>query len=293
MDYQLQFLSGIDISIIYEAFMAAFSDYAQDSSQVTEASFTNRATKNGVDLGSSVGVFHQGRLVGFTLVGLDTFEGRSAAFDAGTGILKPFRGQGLAKAMFDFAIPTLQTQGVKRFYLEALQENEAAVRAYRKAGFDITRELDSYGRQQLDAPDTPADGYRLEIRPISRLQLAAAAAFFDWQPSWENSLSSLNRIPGEILCLGAFKGSKLAGILVHHPNSNWIMSLAVHPSFRRQKIGTALLARLKAATGDRYHKALVINVDHGDAGMARFLETSGFRLVFNQFEMALDLSGCN
>jgi hypothetical protein len=37
----------------------------------------------------------------------------------------------------------------------------------------------------------------------------------------------------------------------------------------------------------------VINVDHADQGMARFLETSGFCLVFNLYEMALDLPTAN
>ena len=71
MKTQIQFLSKNHLPVVYRAFMAAFSDYVQDASQVTEASFTNRAIKNGVELESSVGVFDQGELVGFTLVGLD------------------------------------------------------------------------------------------------------------------------------------------------------------------------------------------------------------------------------
>ena len=97
MTYTIDTLSGQSFSDLYHAFMEAFADYLQDASHVTEYSFTNRAIKNGVDLALSAGAFAGGRLVGFTMVAVDQFYSTRCAFDAGTGIIKPYRGRGIAK----------------------------------------------------------------------------------------------------------------------------------------------------------------------------------------------------
>ena len=61
------------------------------------------------------------------MVALGKYCGVQAAYDAVTGIIKPYRGQGLAKEMFEYLLPNLKEKGVERFYLEVIQSNEAAV----------------------------------------------------------------------------------------------------------------------------------------------------------------------
>ncbi|MEJ2759214.1 MAG: GNAT family N-acetyltransferase, partial [Anaerolineales bacterium] len=189
--------------------------------------------------------------------------------------------------IFEHALPRLREKGVKNFYLEVIQKNEPAVRAYEKTGFSIEREMDAFGLS-ADAVllELPA-GLDVEIRPIAREDLHQAASFFDWKPSWENSLASIQRVPDEVICLGAFKDEKLVGVLAHHPASTWLLSLAVDPAVRRQKVGTALLAALQAQLGEKYHTIKVVNADHSDNGMLRFLEQAGFEFLLNQYEMKL------
>jgi len=289
MAHNLRFLSKNDLPALYQTFRLAFSDYIQDASHVTEANFTNRAIKNGVDFDSSVGIVDQDAFVGFTLVALDYFYGSYAAFDAFTGIIKPYRGQGLAKAMFDFVVPKVKSKGAQRFYLEVIQENEPAVRAYQKARFEITRELDSF---EICFKDTPLDliaDQNSEIRAISKSDLAQGMDFFDWQPSWENTLASIYRIPDDVLILGAHVQNKLAGFLVYYPLLNWILNMAVHKNYRHQKIGTYLIAQLKDRIGERRASTKIINVEHNDTGMIDFLKAVGFKYLMSQFEMKLDL----
>lgn len=287
MTYEFKFLSGVDTHLLYQTFLSAFSDYVQDVSHVTETNFVNRFTRGGVDYAASVGVYFQGELVGFTIIALDNYKGTSAAFDAMTGLVKAHRGKGLAKAIFEHALPKLREKGVENFYLEVIQENEPAVRAYEKTGFSIEREMDAFGLS-ADAPRLePPAGLYVEIRPIERADLQQAAQFFDWQPSWENSLASIQRVPDEVICLGAFQEEKLVGALAHHPASTWLLSLAVDPASRRQKVGTALLAELQARLGEKFNTIKVVNVDHADEGMLRFLEQTGFEVLINQYEMKL------
>jgi ribosomal protein S18 acetylase RimI-like enzyme len=288
MTYDFTFLTQNDTGILYQTFMTAFADYYQDISHITETYFTNRAVKNGVNYTSSAGVFNQGEMVGFTLVGIDQFNGSYSAFDAFTGIVKPHRGQGLAKAMFEFIVPKLKANNVEVFYLEVLQENEPAVRAYQKAGFTITRELDAFAVEWENANLNNGSG-RIEIHPITKAQLDQAASYFDWQPSWENSLASIHRIPDEALYLGAFIKDSLVGVLVYYPLLNWILCLAVHKSFRRLKVGTALLTHLRDTISSQFPVTRIINIEHTDQGMIKFLESAGFSFFGNQYEMKLDL----
>lgn len=287
MSYKFKFLSGVDTHLLYETFLSAFSDYVQDVSHVTETNFVNRFTRGGVDYDTSVGVYYEGKLVGFTMIALDNFKGSYAAFDAMTGLVKEHRGKGLAKEIFEHALPRLREKGVKDFYLEVIQKNKPAVRAYEKTGFAIEREMDAFGLPADAAPLEIPAGVEVEIRSIEREDLHRAAGFFDWQPSWENSLASIQRVPDEVICLGAFQGAKLIGALAHHPASTWLLSLAVDPAARRQGVGTALLAALQARLGEKRNTIKVINVDHADEGMLRFLERTGFEFLINQFEMKL------
>ena len=78
-----------------------------------------------------------GEMVGFTLVGLGNFDDKKTAFDAGTGIVKTHRGQGIVREMFDFAVPPLRKEGVESFILEVLKDNPPAIKAYQQAGFTV------------------------------------------------------------------------------------------------------------------------------------------------------------
>lgn len=287
MTTRLQFLSHTDMTTMYHAFMAAFADYVQDASGVTEANFTNRAIRNNVNLDVSVGIFDGDDLVGFTMVGLDRYQGVYAAYDAATGISKPYRGQGLAKAMFEFIVPALKERGVERFYLEAIQENEPAVRAYQKTGFKIDRELDVFRLTFEGLGAQPDDPAGIEVRPIDKGQFSQAAAFFDWQPTWDQTPASITRIPDEVLMLGAFSGNRLVGELVYYPLQNWVLSLAVDQAYRRRKIGSALMSHLHSELGERL--PATGNIDHGDSGMLAFLDAIGSKFITNQYEMSLDL----
>ncbi len=289
MTCELRILSKKDLPVVYKTFMEAFADYVQDASGVTETNFTNRTIKNGVDLETSVGAFDQEKMVGFTLVAHDHFCGSYAAFDAFTGITKPYRGQGLAKDIFEFVVPKLKAKGVERFYLEVIQSNEPAVRAYEKSGFTITRELDAFEIVLKNSPLTTEVAGNTKIQTITKFDLTQADGFFDWQPTWENSLVSIQRIPDEVLILGALHQNVLVGFLVYYPLLNWILNMAVHKSHRRQKIGTALITRLKDKISDQVPSTKIINVEHTDQGMIKFLEAVGFKFFLNLFEMKLDL----
>lgn len=285
MEYRFAFLSGKSINELYLTFVEAFSDYALDMRYMNEEVFCNRAIKNGVDFESSVGVFDGSTMVGYTLVGIDHWKGRLSAYDIGTGIIKPYRGKGIAREMFRFAVPKLKDKGVKSFFLEVLQENKPAVRAYRKTGFEITRGFDCFELNLDQARFDEEATVPIEIREIGKDRLPQFAPFLDWEPSWENSLASMERIPDTVMLFEAVHGDDTAGAIVYYPVLNWIMCVAVNPSLRRHGIGTALVKHLIAHVEGERASIRLVNVDDSDEGMINFLRKIGFELFTTQFEM--------
>jgi ribosomal protein S18 acetylase RimI-like enzyme len=284
---ELRFLREDDVPAMLRAFREAFADYALDMSYMTDDHLRNRWTKNGVVYPSSAGAFHAGRLVGFTAVGIDRWQGDLAAFDAATGIVPEHRGQGLAGRMFDLLLPMLREQGVRRFVLEVLQDNAAAITAYRRAGFDVTREFDAY-RAQPDVRPAGGAGEAAASQRASRETIAGFAEHCDWPPSWENSHSSLLRVPDELVVLVSSVEGQPAGLLVYYPGLNWITSVVVKREFRRRGVARRLIERLRAELGEGVLPK-VVNVEHADAALRALLERTGFAVYARQYEMAREI----
>lgn len=274
---------------LHGTFEEAFSDYLVDMTSLTEERLLARCIKNGVDWEASVGAFDAERMVGFTLIGIGDWQGGLGAFDAATGIVPGFRGQGLASAMFEHALPGLRELGVGTFVLEVIQDNEAAIRAYRKAGFEISRELRGFRLKVADFVDRSAEAETWPIHSIDREIAAGLADCADWTPSWENSFNGILRIPDDLIALGAFDGGQCIGAAVYSPLLDWTLTLVVAPSHRRRGVGTALVRRLAGALPEGVDALRLINVDGSDEGMLRFLTGVGFEPLVDQYEMVRPL----
>jgi len=289
MAVRCDFLNSDTLAGVYPTFVEAFADYAIDMSYMSESSFRNRAIKNGLDVASSVAVFDGGRMVGFTLVGLDDWKGRRAAFDIATGLIPAYRGRALAAAMFEFALPRLRAKSVERFVLEVLQENEAAVRSYGKAGFEVAREFDCYQANLQDCVFDKRLDLAIELGPLDRDRLGELAAWLDWPPSWENSLTSMKRIPDDLLLIGARRDGELIGAVAYYPSLGWISTLVVDGAYRRHGVATELLRSLVERLEGRDAPIKVVNVQIDDAAFGAFLRRIGFAVYTRQYEMELSL----
>jgi ribosomal protein S18 acetylase RimI-like enzyme len=285
MTSQFTFLNKNHFPIVHKTFLEAFSDYQVDMSYMSKDVMFKRITKNGVDFKSSVGVFDGSRMIGFTLIGIDHYKNVLSAFDIGTGIIKNYRGKGIARRMFEFALPRLTELSVKRFILEVIKTNEPAVKAYSEAGFCITRELDCFEfdikrvniQEQMDLP--------LNIKRVDIDILPLFKDSMDWEPSWENNISAIMRIPDDIILYGAWMNGGCVGIIAFCSFLDWIMIFVVKRNYRRRGIGSSLLAYLIQTVIYDKTKIKLLNVDHSDTVMRKFLDKLGFQQYVQQYEM--------
>jgi len=281
-------LRSVEKAQAYDAFMEAFADYPMDASGTTEERLLLRMEKNAVDYEASVGAYDDGRLVGFTMIGIDTVGGIRTAFDAGTGIVPAFRKQGLAKRMLDHALPGLRERGVTQFLLEALQQNEPAIKAYTKSGFEIVRELRCF---VIDAEvlRAVADSQEFPIEPIDATLFHEIAGEADWTPSYENRFTAIDAIPDHVTLFGARHEDACVGAIAYSPSLNWLLSLVVRKTARRLGVGRALMGHIAGHLPSEAKRLSALNIDSTDSGMQAFLDALGFSSLVDQYEMARNL----
>ncbi len=277
-------LRSVDVGRIHAAFLEAFADYAMGSPVgLSEELLLLRMRKNAVDYDLSVGAYEDGRMVGFTLIGVDAWGGRRVAYDAGTGILPAYRGRGLAHRVFEHALPALADRGVEEFVLEVLQENAPAIKAYKKTGFMTTRELRSFVAPTSAIAGSASSEWAL--RPIDLAQFECVAEEIDWLPSFENRVSAVRSIPDDVSLVGAFDEDECVGAYAYSAPLRWLLSLVVRRSHRRHGVGRALLIHAAAHVPEGVTRVAALNVDGADRGMQEFLARLGFSPLVNQFEM--------
>jgi ribosomal-protein-alanine N-acetyltransferase len=82
-------------------------------------------------------------------------------------------------------------------------------------------------------------------------------------------------------CIGmvAERGDKVLGYMVYelHTSSLRLLTLAVHPMYRRQGVGRHLLATLTAKLSSHWRRALVADVSERNLRAQRFLAACGLR----------------
>jgi ribosomal protein S18 acetylase RimI-like enzyme len=283
------FLKEEDFDTVYGTFAKAFSDY-QIKMEITKEQFKEMNVRRGLSYELSAGAVDDGdKMVGLALNGADFWDKKLTAYDMGTGVVPEFRGKGVADGMFDFLIPKLRQSGVKQYLLEVIRSNLKAYNLYKKKGFRETRQFECFTAEvaslNLKSTIDAEDG--ISIEPMEKPEWSVFESFWEWRPSWQNSVDSVRRSQGRKVVLGAFKGSRCVGYGIIYSESGDIPQFAVKETFRRQGVGTLLMKAL--AREARRGRLAVVNVDGSSQVTLDFLTDFGFKNFAGQYEMVLEL----
>jgi ribosomal protein S18 acetylase RimI-like enzyme len=258
---ELRALRADDFDSVHAAFLEAFSDYVVPFA-LTREQLTEMLARRAYRPAASVGVFDEGRLVAFTLNGVDG----QTAYDTGTGVVPSHRRRGLGGAMLDFLLPRLREQGCTRYQLEVIASHTAAVELYRSHGFEETRGLQCWSFTDTGEGETASDQ-----------EGTIHDEWCDVAPSWQNTTASIHRARDRYVIVG-----ESGGYAVLFPATGDLPQLAVQPEARRRGIGTRLLRRAAAVAGKPLR---ILNIDERDEGIASFLTAAGAARTVRQFEM--------
>ena len=106
------------------------------------------------------------------------------------------------------------------------------------------------------------------------------------EPAWQNSVRALAASPQRFEQVGLYGQGQLQALALLNPISGELPLFAVHPSYRRQGLGQALIASAAA----RSDKPLYFNNLDADGPSVQLLRKLGATSVALQHEMCWDLA---
>lgn len=99
-------------------------------------------------------------------------------------------------------------------------------------------------------------------------------SFWDFTPSWQNSIEALERKQNRLTIIGLENKDGIIGYGIIEKHTGDIPQIAVHKAFRRKNFGTILLHKLLELS--RSNQLRVINADASNASFKSFYEEYQF-----------------
>lgn len=270
MQFHFSTLENIHKTELIDTFNQSFADYFVKI-ELNEERFQNKILTENIDLQKSVGAFFNDKLVGFILIGTEN----RIAYNGGTGVLPDFRGNSLTVEMYKVVLPKLKNQGISFHQLEVITENFPAIKTYEKIGFKKTRTLVCFKGPILVSNINE----EIEIKVLEDIDEKIFPTFLNSQPSWQNSLSAIERTKYLHKIIGAFYQNQLVGYLIYMENGR-IKQFAVQRNFRHKSIGQTLFNFIKTN-----QEIIITNIDKSDSETISFLNKIGLKPFLEQFEM--------
>jgi len=280
-DYET--LENTNMETIHKAFVDAFSDY-QVKTDLPFWKFQQMLQRRGYEPKLSVGAFKNKELIGFILNGFRNLNGKPTIYDVGTGVIPEYRKQGITTKIFHTVTGILKERNVEQYLLEVLQVNTAAFELYRNQGFEIRRTFSCF-RLAKDSYK-PQTACKVEhVNGFTAHDWLKLASFWDFEPSWQNSIDSVNAVPDAFVYSVVRGDGNIVGYGVIDRKTGDIPQLAVDKGFRGKGIAGSILSDLINNTESQ--RIGVINVDDKSEAMKEFLCKSGFDNEVSQYEMIL------
>ncbi|KFF22849.1 GNAT family N-acetyltransferase [Chryseobacterium sp. JM1] len=280
---EIRSLENTTTEELLAVFNTSFSDYIVPFHLSLEQ-LELKITADKIDVKLSVGAFESEKLAGFILFAEKEEDGKRIVYNAGTGVIQEFRGQGLVRKMYDYRLPLFKERKTDVLILEVIEGNDPAIRAYQNLGFKIVRRLLCFNGI-IDIKEKKSE---IVIKEIETFQWEVVRSFWDIEPSWQSSIPVLDRILQDCRILGAYKDEQLVGYAIYNPAVRKVYQIAVDKNKRNQGIGTQLFSAIGEMTDGQ--AISVNNIDDSSVNTAAFLEnTVGLKNWGSQFEMKKEL----
>lgn len=280
--FNYKILGKTSIEILHKAFLDAFSDY-QVKIDLPFWKFKQMLQRRGYVPEMSIGAFENERLVGFVLNGFRNWNGKSTVYDLGTGVIGDYRRQGITSNMLLNIKEVLKEKQVEQYLLEVIKSNTSAVQLYKKQGFEAQREFSCF---QLDKNKYNSIT-TCKVEHVDRINLEQLTGFWDFRPSWQNSIDSINAVPEAFIYSIVQVDNTIIGYGIIDKKTGDIPQIAVNKDYRGRGIARSIVTDMIKNTES--YKISVINVDDQSKSTKDFLLKLGFEYSVGQYEMLLKI----
>ena len=237
--------------------------------------FLTMLRKDGIDLTASRVLLADGEPSGIALIARRGWTSRLAAM----GIAQETRGKSAGTWFMEQLIKEARERNDREMVLEVIEQNEPAVRLYKRHGFQTVRRL--IGLKNQDAKqDEKSDLQEMDLREMGRLILQYGLPDLPWQLSGE-TIALLNPPASAYKNGGAY-------IAISNPDAEHIViwSLLVEPKARGNGLAVEMLNQILANhEGKTWHVPAIWPEEFGV-----IFERAGFqREELSQWQMRLGL----
>lgn len=167
-----------------ESWKHYFSDMTMDLNR-----FILKIAGEGISLEKSVVAVYDGKLAGFVLNSFRTINGKRYVWNGGTAIAPAFRGMGVGKKLISVCLKIYEEEKVEIARLEAIKENEAAIKLYESMGYVTFEELTYLQHEGVITTwnDTCSD---VKVKEVSMHDIQQLP-FFKSTTAWQTQFQSL------------------------------------------------------------------------------------------------------
>lgn len=241
--------------------------------------FLEMLRKDGIDLTASRVLILDGQPCGIALIARRGTLRTSRL--AAMGIATEVRGKGAGSWFMKELLDEARQRGEREMVLEVIEQNEPAVKLYKKSGFQVMRRLIGFIHRDKDVAENERGTlHKIDLREMGRLVSQYGLPDLPWQLSGE-SIARMN----PPACAYS-KGQ--AYVAISNPEAEQVVvwSLLVEPEARGKSLGADLLKSVIAShRAKTWHVPAIFPEEFG-----RVFERAGFqREELSQWQMKLIL----
>ena len=278
MDFLTVPASYYSLSELVELLNRGFEEYSIPI-HFSADMFSNMLRKDDIELADSQVLIADDQACGIALIACrrSLHTSRLAAM----GIAKEARGKGAGSWFMKKLIDQACERGDHEIVLEVIEQNEPAVRLYRKYGFECMRRLVGYTFRSRSAEKSEgSELHEVDLHEMGRLISQYGLPDLPWQLS-AASITQMNPPPH------AFRKGQ-AYLVISNPEAEHVViwSLLVTPEARGNQLGTGMLKHVLAQhAGKLWHVPAIFPEELG-----KVFERAGFeREALSQWQMKLKL----
>ena len=278
MDFVSKPASDYPVAELVNLLNRGFEDYVIPI-QFTNSMFLNMLQKDGIDLSDSRVLLAAQNPSGIALIA--SRAARHTSRLAAMGIAKEIRGKGAGSWFMKELIAEACNREDREMVLEVIEQNDPAVKLYRKYGFESVRRLVGYTYKDKKMGETQKGNLKeFDLHEMGKLISQYGLSDLPWQLSGD-SVTQINPSPL------AYRDGQ-AYVLISNPEAEHIViwSLLVEPEARGNELGTKMLKQVVANwAGKTWHIPALCPEEFG-----KVFENAGFeREKLSQWQMRVSL----